>query len=204
MMHRLLCLLAVAALSACHDPQPVQPAAAATPSGTPQAAQAGQAKSAKPALQVKAKPPAVKKRPNKRILRPKPVSKASNGIVWGPGWANWDEGLKAAKAQKKPICLVLYADWCPRCKDLAPVFEQGEVADLSKQMVMVKQNIDERPAWLKDYEALGKYVPRVFFFDAEGNILDGLTSSNPRFPYFYTPAGRKALAESMRKAIKQG
>jgi thioredoxin-like negative regulator of GroEL len=187
-------------LIACTDAPPVAPAAASTPS-----AAAAPSKSAPP--KVKRKPAAqvrAKTRPNKHILKPKQVSSKRKVIEWGEGWANWDAGLKAAKAEKKPICLVLYADWCPRCKDLAPVFETGEVAELRKKMVMVKQNIDERPAWLKDYEALGKYVPRVFFFDADGNILDGLTSSNPRFPYFYTPAGRKALAESMRKALGKG
>lgn len=196
-------LLALTAL-ACSDPPKIEPK---TPASTASAASVAPKSAATPA-QADKRPasgrPAYMKKPNKKVKKPKRLSSLKKApIQWaeGVGWLSWDEGLKAAKAQNKPICLVLYADWCPRCKDLAPVFTDATIAGLSKDMIMVRQNVDERPAWLEDYRSLGTYVPRIFFFDANGNIQDDLTSSHPRYPYFYTPQGKKALEASMRKAL---
>lgn len=214
---RLLTLIAAAllVLSGCTDAppliKPIAPAskagAAALKAGTP-TSKAAAAKAAASVSKTSRGRPVVarKKKPNKRVTNPKRISSLKRApIEWSPaaGWMDWDAGLAAAKISKKPICLVLYADWCPRCKELAPVFESGEIAKLGKDMVMVRQNIDERPKWLEQFGSLGSYVPRVFFFDAEGNIMDGITSAHARYPYFYTPAGRKALETSMRKALEK-
>lgn len=201
---KLLTLIAAAALAlGCTDDTPkITPQTPASTASAPAAkanALASKAVNQRPA-QVR------KKKPNKKVRTPKRISSLKRSpIEWDPaaGWMDWDAGLAAAKASKKPICLVLYADWCPRCKELAPVFEEGEIAKLGKDMVMVRQNIDERPKWLEQFGSLGSYVPRVFFFDAQGNILDDITSAHARYPYFYTPAGKKALEASMRKALEK-
>ncbi|MGK0360629.1 MAG: thiol-disulfide isomerase/thioredoxin [Bradymonadia bacterium] len=209
---RLLTLIAPALLvfSGCIDDTPViKPIAPASKAGA--AAMKADTPASKPAASVSktngGRPAIVrKKKPNKTVTNPKRISSLKRApIEWSPaaGWMDWEAGLAAAKISKKPICLVLYADWCPRCKELAPVFESGEIAKLGKGMVMVRQNIDERPKWLEQFGSLGSYVPRVFFFDAEGNIMDDITSAHARYPYFYTPAGRKALETSMRKALEK-
>lgn len=201
-MKPLLFCAALLALAACRDAPSVtakSPDSAAAADGIAKAGAEGAAKSVASA----ADQPYVRK-PNKKVVRPKKVSSIKKQPIEWTGavnWVGWDEGLKTAKAEKKPICLVLYADWCPRCKDLAPVFSEGEIARLGAEMVMVRQNVDDRPAWLNDYQSLGTYVPRIFFFDAEGNIQEELTSAHARYPYFYTPAGKQALEASMRKAL---
>ena len=207
---RMLTLIATALLVlGCTDKKPeVKPIALKAGAASTGAASKGAAATSTPneTLAQVRKKALRKKKPNKKVTNPKRISSLKRPpIEWNAaaGWMEWDAGLAAAKASKKPICLVLYADWCPRCKELAPVFEEGEIAKLGKDMVMVRQNIDDRPKWLEPFGSLGSYVPRVFFFDAEGNIMDDITSTHARYPYFYTPSGRKALEVSMRKALEK-
>lgn len=116
-------------------------------------------------------------------------------------WQPWDAAVKDAQAHKKPICLVVYGDWCPHCRELAPAWQDHEIAKLSKGLAMVHQNVDERPDWLEQkYGRLGRYVPRIFFLRPDASVLDDITSGNPRYPYFYQPQHLDALRASMTRA----
>lgn len=116
-------------------------------------------------------------------------------------WRGWEEGLAEARRDGKGIVLVVYADWCPRCRELAPVFEGARIGELSQRLVMIRQNADEAPAWLTQrFEQQGSYVPRVMVLDSTGALRPEISSGNPRFPYFYTPAGVKALELSLERA----
>lgn len=144
---------------------------------------------------------AAKKPPIKRTRADR---KAAAALTW-PTEIAWVDDWTAARAQSadsgKPIMLVVYADWCPRCKELIPVFTEGEVVEASKGLVMVKADNDEKPDWLMAYADQGTYVPRIFFFGADGNLRTDLTSGHPRYPFFYTPRGKTALLKSMRAAV---
>lgn len=119
-------------------------------------------------------------------------------------WQTWEAGLARAKAENKPVMLMVWAHWCPRCRELAPTFGDPEVAALAKQMVMIEQNADERPAWLAEkFDSLyGGYVPRVFVLRPDGTVRTDITSGNPEYPYFYVPHNKAALIESLKKALR--
>lgn len=143
------------------------------------------------------------------VAQPKPfkaVGHAKGGpeINWenGAQWSDWATGLARAKQEKKPILLMVYADWCPRCRELAPVFNLPEVTALEEGLVLIRQNGDEKPDWLQAFDSLGGYVPRVFFLTPDGSLREDITSGHPRYPYFYTPAGVEALKDAMRAAVK--
>jgi thiol-disulfide isomerase/thioredoxin len=126
------------------------------------------------------------------------------GVEWkgNVAWHSWNEGLSLASRESKPIMVLVYADWCPHCRALSPVFADPEVEALSKRLVMVRQNHDDDPEWLQPYnQKYGGYVPRIFFFDSSGKIRDDLTSGHPRYPYFYAAEASDLLKKSMRQAI---
>lgn len=119
------------------------------------------------------------------------------GIKWLP----WDAAVKQAKAKGKPICLVVYAHWCPKCRDLAPAFADPEIAKLAKELLMVHQNADDRPDWLAQrFGKFGGYVPRLFFLRPDGSVAEDIVSGHAKFPYFYQPHKLDQLKAAMAKA----
>lgn len=135
---------------------------------------------------------------------PSTAEKHGQGVEWRGNieWHTWADALPLASRQSKPIMLVVFADWCPHCRELGPVFADPEIEALAKRFVMVRQNHDDSPAWLEPYnEKYGGYVPRIFFFDSSGKMRDDLTSGHPRYPYFYAAEQPEFLKHTMRRAI---
>jgi thiol-disulfide isomerase/thioredoxin len=133
--------------------------------------------------------------------------KKRGDIEWGGSiqWKTLDEGLAEAKRTNRPVALLIYADWCPHCHELAPVFTRADVAALAEKLVMIRQDSDEAPDWAQEKYGgpkVGDYVPRLFFLRPDGTIREDLVSDNPRYPYFYTPDAVDRLKDSMRKAAE--
>jgi protein-disulfide reductase (glutathione) len=127
-------------------------------------------------------------------------------IAWGDAiaWRDWDAALRTARAENRSVCLVVYADWCPMCKQLAPEFAKPELASAAQQLLMVRQDQDEGAPWLKErLGQYGNYLPRVLFLDPDGNVLEDLQSGHPRYPYFYAPLVSDRLVANMRAASKR-
>lgn len=132
-----------------------------------------------------------------------PRSAPNSELAWGDKitWRSWESAQSLARSQGKSICVVVYAEWCARCKELAPVFEQAAVASAASDLVMVHQDQDKPAAWLKEQlGAYGDYVPRVLFLAPDGKVLDELTSGHPRYPHFYGPLVKDQLVANMRAA----
>lgn len=188
-----LALLALAVAGCVKDPPP---AAAAKPEATtakPKAVTAKPKPAAKPKPEVAAKTTPKKKR-----------TKGGKAPIKWPQtieWKSWADAQTISAETGKPICLVVYADWCPRCKELAPAFEDADVKALTDKMVMVLADNDAKPAYLQPLAEHGGYVPRIFFFDQAGQVRTDVTSGHPRYPFFYTPRNLEALKAAMTSAI---
>ena len=132
-----------------------------------------------------------------------PSSAPPTSLKWGDkiAWRSWEAAQSIARSQGKSICVVVYAEWCPRCKELAPVFEQPTVTSAAADLVMVHQDQDQPAAWLKEQlGAYGEYVPRVLFLSPDGKVREDLTSGHPRYPHFYAPLVTDQLVANMRAA----
>jgi thiol:disulfide interchange protein len=132
-----------------------------------------------------------------------PSSVPASDLQWGDkiAWRSWESAQSLARSQGKSIGLIVYAEWCARCKELAPVFEQPDVASAAADLVMVRHDQDQPAPWLKDkLGAYGTYVPRVLFLSPDGEVREDLTSGHPRYPYFYAALVQDTLVANMRAA----
>lgn len=183
-------LLGAALLAGCAKKEPAE----APPAGEATAAAKAEAPAAPaPPVAAAEKPPA----------KPTPAErKAKSAIKWPEAGVEWIDDWAAARTKSaetgKPICLVVYADWCPRCQELAPLFAEPDLVEASKGLIMVRQDNDARPEWLQAYADQGTYVPRIFFFGADGHLRTDVTSGHPRFPFFYSSRQKDALVRSMK------
>lgn len=128
-----------------------------------------------------------------------------NDIAWtdSVAWKGWEDGVAQARADNRPIALLVYADWCPKCKALAPVFADPAVLALTKDLVMIKQDQDDQPAFLQErFGDIGGYVPRLLFLRPDGTLRTDITSGHPRYPYFYNSQQPETLQTSLRTAAK--
>lgn len=117
-------------------------------------------------------------------------------------WQTWDAGLARATKLQQPILLVVYADWCPKCRAIVPVFADKVFGKLQKRAVMVLQNHDDKPDWLeRKFGAWGSYVPRIFLLSPTGEVWADLNSGHPRYPMFYTPGKKDLIVANIEKAI---
>lgn len=120
-------------------------------------------------------------------------------------WHGWQDGLQKAAAEHKAIALLVYADWCPHCRELQPVFREPETVKASHALVMIRQNADEAPPWLMQrFGQFGTYVPRLFFLHPDGQIAAEIQSGNQRYPYYYQPHQAEQMRAAMRRAAALG
>jgi hypothetical protein len=127
-------------------------------------------------------------------------------LAWGSAieWRDWDAALRTARLENKSVCVVVYADWCPGCKELAPEFARADVASAAAGLLMVRQDQDEGAPWLKErLGRYGSYLPRVFFLDPDGKVREDLQSGHPRYPYFYAALVTDRLLANMHAASKR-
>lgn len=84
-----------------------------------------------------------------------------------------DAALALAKAEKKPVFLDFYADWCAPCKVMEDgVFHDYDVAEfMNKNVINLKINIEKgRGAALKEKMYVSS-LPTSLFLDPNGNEI---------------------------------
>lgn len=201
-MRKACWLSLVLLVSACRSGDPPDESARPTRDQTKPVAPRAQAQATVQATaRPQAQPPAQPPQAAQAAAQPGKAKRGTPIEFEGPiKWQSWQEGVAQAKASNKGIMLLVYADWCPHCRELKPVFANPEVAKLADGLVMIKQDADDEPGFLQAFAAQGSYVPRIFFLKPDGTMRPEITSGNGRFPYFYTPEGIEALKASMKRA----
>jgi thiol-disulfide isomerase/thioredoxin len=176
-----LAVLLALPLAACNPPQPAAPRAIA---------------SAAPPL-VRPDPPAPS--------APRPA--APTGESWGAGQIEWqptfDAAMARARAERKPVCLVFYADWCGHCRNYSHVFEDPRIVARARDLVMVRVNVDRAPDIAGRYELDGPYVPRTYFLAPDGTPLPGIDAHRPQYRYFYSEHDPRSLLAAMDEAARR-
>ena len=122
-----------------------------------------------------------------------------DGIAWRP----LKEGRAEAREQGKPLCLVIYTDWCPHCTNYSRVFHDAEIEKLSKNFVMVRLNQDSAKAAAAQYVPDGAYVPRTLFLDSQGKVDESIQAPRSKYIYFYDEHNPAQLRQAMKQAVQK-
>ena len=116
-------------------------------------------------------------------------------------WRDYDVGLAEARAQRKPIVLIFYTDWCPHCHNYSRVFFDPELAALTRSFVMIRVERDGHPELSARYAVDGEYIPRTFFLKPDGELRVELAGDNPEYRYFLDEDEPSELIALMQLAL---
>lgn len=114
-------------------------------------------------------------------------SKTGDGFGDDLPWAaTLDEGWARARAEDKPLMVVVSKSWCGACKALKPqVAASKEVASEAGNVVMVSLADDEEPSGDKYAPGGAGYIPRIMFYAPSGRLLP-CSAPNKQYPYYYS------------------
>jgi thiol-disulfide isomerase/thioredoxin len=119
----------------------------------------------------------------------------------GITWQKYDDGLAAAKKDKKPVCLIFYTEWCPHCKNFSGVFHDAKVVDKAKQFVMIRVDKDQAPDVSKKYTPDGEYIPRTYFLSSDGTLDADIHAPRTTYKYFYDESKPDSVLAGMDEAL---
>jgi thiol:disulfide interchange protein len=117
-------------------------------------------------------------------------------------WMSYDDGLAAAKKEKKPVLLVFYTEWCPHCTNYSKVFHDPKVVAKSKELVMVRLDADKNKELGQKYAVDGSYIPRTYFLAPDGSLSD-IHAPREQFKYFYDERNPASVLAGMDAALKK-
>lgn len=123
---------------------------------------------------------------------------------WNDGRITWQpfaQGLAAAKKEKKPVCLVLYTEWCPHCANYSGVFRDPRVVEKAKRFVMIRLDKDKNAELSKKFAPDGEYIPRTYFLSAAGELDPSLHAPRDKFQYFYDEKDPASVLAGMDAAL---
>ena len=136
------------------------------------------------------------------------LSRAAAAHDWnesGIKWQNYDEGVALAQKEKKPICLVVFTEWCPHCKNYALIFHDPKVVAQAKRFVMIHVDKDQNAPVNKKFQPDGDYIPRTFFLKPDGTLDADIKAPRDKYQYFYDekdPASVLAAMDAAQKKLK--
>jgi thiol-disulfide isomerase/thioredoxin len=119
------------------------------------------------------------------------------------GWKSYQDGLAAAKKERKPICLIFYTEWCPHCRNYSGVFHDAKVVEKSKQFVMIRLDKDKNADISKQYAPDGEYIPRTYFLTPDGVLDPEIHAPRGEYKYFYDEAQPGGVITGMDSALKK-
>jgi thiol-disulfide isomerase/thioredoxin len=119
------------------------------------------------------------------------------------GWKPYQDGLAAAKKERKPICLIFYTEWCPHCRNYSGVFHDAKVVEKAKQFVMIRLDKDKNADVSKQYAPDGEYIPRTYFLTPDGVLDPEIHAPRGEYKYFYDEAQPGGVLTGMESALKK-
>lgn len=116
-------------------------------------------------------------------------------------WMSLDEGLREASRSARPLCLVVYTQTCPHCRNYSEVFHDPRVVEKTKKFVMVKLDQGADDSQSRRYAPDGEYIPRTIFLSPEGEPQPQIHAARNRYVHFYDEHNPSSVLTAMNKAL---
>lgn len=116
-------------------------------------------------------------------------------------WKGLDDGLVLAKKEQKPVCLIVYTEWCPHCANFSQVFHDPKVVEKTKQFVMVRLDQDKEKERTGKYAPDGGYIPRTMFLAPDGTLAADVHAPRDKFQFFYDEKDPASVLAGMDGAL---
>jgi len=117
-------------------------------------------------------------------------------------WHGYEDGLNQLKATGSNGLMIIYADWCPTCREYSTLFNNHRVAQALQGVPLIRLNADEEPDICARFDLDGSYVPRTFALDSTGRVIQELKSDHPEYQY-YLPSDDPAPLLQFITRLKQ-
>lgn len=138
--------------------------------------------------------------------RPARAASSTGAETWNAAqieWLSYEAGLARAKAENKPVCLVLFTTWCPHCRNYSKVFDDPRVVERAKQLVMIRLDADQESDIAQKHAPDGGYIPRTFFLAPDGTPDLDIHAPRAKYAYFYHEHDPAQLLAGMDEALKK-
>ena len=125
---------------------------------------------------------------------------------WNDGqitWKGYDDGVALAKKEHKPICLIVYTEWCPHCTNYSKLFHDDKVVEQAKRFVTIRLDKDKNAELSKKFAPDGEYIPRTYFLRSDGTLDLALQAPRAEYKYFYNERDPAQLLAAMDTALKK-
>jgi Thioredoxin-like len=116
-------------------------------------------------------------------------------------WKDLDDGLALAKKDKKPVCLIVFTEWCPHCGNYSKLFHDPKVVEKAKQFVMIHVDQDKAKEKTASYAPDGGYIPRTLFLAPDGTVATDVHAPRPQYQYFYDEKDPASVLAGMDAAL---
>jgi thiol-disulfide isomerase/thioredoxin len=140
-------------------------------------------------------------------IAPRPAPAAAAGEGWNAAQIAWESsyeaGVARAKAENKPVCLVLYTTWCPHCRNYSHVFDDPRVVERAHDFVMIRLDADKESDVAQRFSKDGSYIPRTFFVGSDGAADFSIHAARDKFAYFYDERDAGSILGGMADALKK-
>ncbi|HBC74496.1 MAG TPA: hypothetical protein DC017_06505 [Candidatus Wallbacteria bacterium] len=86
---------------------------------------------------------------------------------------DYNEGMKQARSEKKPVIIDFYADWCLPCKQIeSEIFKNPDFLKAAERFIKIKLDCTDSSgegASIKNQKYKSPYMPYIIFYDGAGN-----------------------------------
>jgi thiol-disulfide isomerase/thioredoxin len=118
-------------------------------------------------------------------------------------WQVFATGMRQAKSENKPVCLVFYTQWCPHCRAYSHVFEDERIVARARDFVMIRVDDDASPEISARFMPDGKYIPRTYFLTSDGTLDASLHAPTKEYQFFYHEHDPSSLLAGMQAAARK-